>query len=94
MNTSFRNGSTYHVDPTVPLGNGRRVVVTPVNDPDASGLVIGFGAFLLPPNPCAELTIGSKKYYPCCGEYIGASTVPGGGSGASGGGVYRIMLFQ
>jgi Flp pilus assembly protein TadG len=94
MNTSFRNGSTYHVDPTVPLGNGRRVVVTPVNDPDASGLVIGFGAFLLPPNPCAELTIGSKKYYPCCGEYIGPSTVPGGGSGASGGGVYRIMLFQ
>lgn len=94
MNTSFRDSTTYHVDPTIPLGNGRRIVITPVNDPMAAGLVIGFGAFLLPPNPCAEVTVGPKKYYPCCGEYIGAGTVPGGGSAGSGGGAYRIMLFQ
>lgn len=94
MNSTYRDATTYHVDPSVPLGNGRRIVIAPVNDPMAAGLVIGFGAFLLPPNPCAEVTVGPKKYYPCCGEYIGAGTVPGGGSAGSGGGAYRIMLFQ
>ena len=94
MNSVFRDGTTYHVDPEIPLGNGRRIVVAPVNDPMSAGLVIGFGAFLLPPDPCADVTVGPHTYKPCCGEYIGASTLPGGGASGSGGGAYRIMLFQ
>lgn len=94
MNSAFRDATTYHVDPAIPLGNGRRIVVTPVNDPLAAGLVIGFGAFLLPPDPCAAVVVGPQAYNPCCGEYIGAGTLSGGGSSGSGGGAYRVMLFQ
>ena len=70
MNTSYR--SSYEVaEPRPPAGNGRRLVAVPINDPLSNGVVIGFAGFFLPPDPCAEVQIGNKKYYPCCGEYVG-----------------------
>ena len=83
--------------PRPPNGNGRRIVFAPVNNPSAAGLVIGFAGFFLPPDPCADLTLGAHTYQPCCGEYIGAVTsTGGGGSGGAGSeaGSYRIVLFQ
>ena len=83
--------------PRPPNGNGRRIVFAPVNNPSAAGLVIGFAGFFLPPDPCADVTLGAHTYSPCCGEYIGAVTgTGGGGSGGAGSeaGSYRIVLFQ
>ena len=83
--------------PRPPNGNGRRIVFAPVNNASAGGLVIGFAGFFLPPDPCADLTLGPHTYRPCCGEYIGAVTgTGGGGSGAAGSapGSYRIVLFR
>jgi hypothetical protein len=86
MNNSYR--SAYN-------GNRRRIVVSPVNDRD-SGLVIGFGGFYLPNVPCAQVTVGNKKYDPCCGEYIGSVLESGGGSPGTGAnsGAFRVVLYQ
>jgi Flp pilus assembly protein TadG len=71
-------------------GNGRRVVTVAVNAHDDPGTVTGFGAFLLPPNPC-----GLKNTDPCCGEYIGAALEFADHPGASsGGGLFAVKLFQ
>jgi hypothetical protein len=72
-------------------GNGRRILVLPVNDHTAAGLVVGFGAFFLPLGiPC--LADNNKA---CCGEYIGPALV-GGKRKAAGapGKVYAVRLFQ
>ena len=97
MRTLYRTAYNTVDLPRPPNANGRRIVVAPVNDPSAAGLVIGFVGFFLPPDPCADLTLGPHTYKPCCGEYIGAVTsAAGGGSGAAGSvtGSYRIVLFQ
>ena len=79
-------------------GNGRRILIVPVNDPvqssiDGAAYVIGFAAFFLQ-NDFAS-------YYgntdPLCGEYIGAGTVYSrqpGPTPSSPGTFYVPQLFQ
>lgn len=97
MRTLYRSAYNTVDLPRPPNGNGRRIIFAPVNNSSAGGLVIGFGGFFLPPDPCADVRLGGHTYQPCCGEYIGAVTSTGaGGSGAAGSeaGSYRIVLFQ
>jgi len=97
MRTLYRTFYNTADLPRPPNGNGRRIVFAPVNDPNSAGLVIGFAGFFLPPEPCADLTLGAHTYSPCCGEYIGPVTnTGGGGSGGAGSasGSYSIVLFQ
>ena len=81
--TTAPNFSAYH-------GNGRRILIVPVDDGQPSPHVAGFGAFFLDPSPC-----GSGNATSCCGEYIGAavefSNHQGGGIG---GGLYQVALVQ
>lgn len=62
-------------------GNGRRLLICPVNDGGDSGRVIGFGVFLLHSDSCG----GNND--PCCAEYVGNAAVLG--SKGKGGGVQR-----
>ncbi len=97
MRTLYRTFYNTTDLPRPPNGNGRRIIFAPVNDPNSDGLVIGFAGFFLPPEPCADLTLGNHTYEPCCGEYIGAVTSTGGGGRGGAGsatGSYRIVLFQ
>jgi len=94
MKSTYRDATTYRVgDQRPPDGNGRRIVTVPVNDPQASGVVLGFAGFLLPTTPCAEVRVGNKKYYPCCGEYIGPVTRTGRPSAGSGG-LFEVALVR
>jgi len=81
--TTSINYSTY-------TGNGRRVLIVPINNGSDPAQVVGFGAFFLPVNAC-----GSKNVSPCCAQYIGPalefSNHPGA---ASGGGVYQVELVH
>ena len=84
-------GQTYFAPP----GNNRRIVNMPVNDSDNGGLVVGWAAFLLPPEPCMAIDWGGNKAgTPCCGEYIGPGVGGGGGGAADFTGLFRIMLFR
>ena len=97
MKSDYRSAYNTVTLPRPPNGNGRRLVITPINDPMQNGLVVGFVGFFLPPVPCAPVTLGKHTYEPCCGEYVGAvinSGGSGGGGAASGTGSYRIVLFQ
>ena len=97
MKANYRSAYNTVTLPRPPNGNGRRLVITPVNDPQQSGLVLGFAGFFLPPDPCAEITVGAHTYEPCCAEYVGSvinSGGNGGGGAGSGTGSYRIVLFQ
>jgi hypothetical protein len=71
-------------------GNGRRVLIVPVNNGSNPAQVVGFAAFFLRPSAC-----GAKNTSPCCAEYIGPalefSNHPGA---ASGGGVYQVELVH
>jgi hypothetical protein len=72
-------------DPAAPryadyAGNGRRLVIVPVNDP-ASDTVLGFAGFFLSPEPSSFA------------EYVGAALLPGR-KGAGPAGVYRVSLIQ
>jgi len=94
MKSVYRDSTTYRVgDTRPPDGNGRRIVTVPVNDPMSSGVVIGFAGFLLPPEPCAQVRVGNKKYYPCCGEYVGPVTRTGRPA-AGGGGLSEVALVR
>jgi hypothetical protein len=61
-------------------GNGRRLVIVPVNDP-VSDTVLGFAGFFLAPEPSSWA------------EYVGAAVLPGR-KGAGPAGVYRVSLLQ
>jgi len=94
MKSTYRDLTTYRVgDQRPPDGNGRRIVTVPVNDPAASGVVLGFAGFLLPTTPCAEVRVGNKKYYPCCGEYIGPVTRTGRPAAGTGG-LFEVALVR
>jgi Putative Flp pilus-assembly TadE/G-like len=71
-------------------GNGRRILIVPVNDAQATPHVAGFAAFFLRPSPC-----GSGNASSCCAQYIGSgvefSNHQGGGVG---GGLYQVSLLQ
>ncbi len=78
-------------------GNGRRILVVPVNDDLNPARVVGFAAFFMPPGMC-----GPQNTSPCCAEYLGPGLVDsshkgsgGGGSGAgSSAGLYAVRLFR
>jgi hypothetical protein len=70
-------------------GNGRRLLVVPVNNGGDPSVVVGFGAFLLPPNAC-----GNGNVTPCCGEYVGPAVISGKKKAGGGTGMYALKLFQ
>lgn len=79
------------------LGNGRRVIVAPIQDPalsqgngNGSDVVIGFGSFLLDP---ANTISGSSGAI--CATYIGPANMNGaGGTGSDGTKIYKTVLIQ
>jgi Flp pilus assembly protein TadG len=80
--------------PRPPGANGRRIVTVPVNDP-ASNDVVGFAAFFLPLDPCADSPpYNGRTYNPCCGEYVGSVTLNGGAAPGPGAALYRPVLLQ
>jgi hypothetical protein len=69
-------------------------VTVPVNDP-ATNQVVGFAAFFLPLNPCADSPqYNGRRYNPCCGEYIGSVTLNGGAAPGPGAALFRAVLLQ
>jgi Flp pilus assembly protein TadG len=69
-------------------GNGRRLMITPINNGQEPAIVVGFGRFLLEANSC---TTNQK---PCCAIYLGNNPVIGSVKpGAGGPGLYRVKLF-
>jgi len=91
MQTRFdEDTDTTSTDYSTYTGNGRRLLIVPVNNGSNPAQVVGFAAFFLPPNAC-----GSKNVSPCCAEYIGPalefSNHPGA---ANGGGLYQAELVH
>jgi hypothetical protein len=71
-------------------GNGRRILIAAVNSNTPAALVVGFGAFFLRPNACANGNAGV-----CCAEYIGSALSFSSRKGAAvDGGLYAVKLFQ
>ena len=93
MNETMRTAYNTVTLPRPPNGNGRRIVVAPINDP-STGIVIGFAGIFLPPVPCAAIQVGNKTYEPCCGEYIGPVMDTGSPAAAWGAGAFRAVLFR
>ncbi len=79
-------------------GDGRRILIVPVNDPaqstiDGAAYIAGFAAFFLQ-NDFVSL-YGTVD--PLCGEYIGPATLNSlqpGPTPASPGAYYAVQLFQ
>ena len=70
-------------------GNGRRMIVVPINDGANSSLVVGFGLFLI-----TEASCSTSNVKPCCGVYLSNSPVLySDKKGAGSGGLYRVKLF-
>jgi hypothetical protein len=70
-------------------GNGRRILVVPVNNHTGTPTVAGFAAFLINYNPC-----GGNNNSPCCAQYIGAALAPNRKAASSTGGLYEVSLFN
>ena len=79
-------------------GNGRRILIVPVNDPvqstiDGAAYIIGFAAFFLQ----NDFASSNSNVDPLCGEYIGPATLNSmqpGPTPASPGTYYVAQLFQ
>ena len=70
-------------------GNGRRLMITPINNAQEPAIVVGFGRFLLEANSCTNNNL------PCCAVYLGNNPVVGSTKpGAGGSGLYRVKLFN
>lgn len=70
-------------------GNGRRLLLVPVNNGAEPATVAGFAAFFMPPGIC-----GPKNTSPCCAEYLGAGVADSAHKGGGGAGLYRVKLFR
>ena len=71
-------------------GNGRRLVIVPVNDNTDAAAIVGFATFFLPKNSC-----GHSNVTPCCGEYVGSvSLLNSKHPGAGGAGLYTVSLMR
>jgi len=70
-------------------GNGRRLLLVPVNDGGEPATVAGFAAFFMPPGIC-----GPQNTSPCCAEYVGAGVADSSHKGAGAAGLYRVKLFR
>ena len=80
--TSSSTYSTYN-------GNGRRLLVAPVNDGGDPARVVGFAGFFLPPDACGN----NNK--PCCAEYVGPVLLSGKRKAAAASmGLYKVKLFR
>jgi hypothetical protein len=80
------------------IGNGRRVVIAPINDPTlATGngenrevTIVGFGSFLLDRGATISGSSGSL-----CATYIGPASTAGGSSGGTDGTkIYSVVLYK
>ena len=70
-------------------GNGRRFLITPVNNAQEPAIIVGFARFVLEANSCTD----NNK--PCCAIYLGNNPVIGSTNpGAGGSGLYRVKLFS
>ena len=88
-----------------PLGNGRRFVVVPINDP-ATDTVLGFAGFFLHQDVCSVggdsllgngnqgNAQGGGNVQTCCAEYVGPALVPGRKATGPNAGAFRVKLFQ
>jgi Putative Flp pilus-assembly TadE/G-like len=71
-------------------GNGRRLMVLPINDNGSPLRVAGFGAFFLPPETCPT----GKNSSRCCAEYVGPALMGSNHQAAGDPGLYSVKLFQ
>ena len=79
------------VDYSTYTGNGRRLLLVPVNDHTPTGLVLGYAAFFLPLDSyCLD-----NNNFACCAQYLGPAVL-GGKKKAAGpaGNLYAVRLFQ
>ncbi len=70
-------------------GNGRRLLLVPVNNGAEPATVVGFAAFFMPVGIC-----GPQNTSPCCAEYLGAGVADSPHKGAGAAGLYRVKLFR
>ncbi len=83
-------------------GNGRRMVIVPVNDPtwdpiagESRDIVLGYGLFFMPDMLMCGPPGGGAMVSPCCAEYVGSAMVPGRRSAREPGGpAYKLRLFE
>ncbi|HYM08297.1 MAG TPA: hypothetical protein VEU11_17225 [Terriglobales bacterium] len=71
-------------------GDGRRLVIVPVNNP-ANDVVLGFGLFLLHSDICGSANDNTAS---CCAEYVGSALVPGRQAGDPNAGAYKPRLLK
>jgi hypothetical protein len=76
-------------DPSLYSGNGRRLLILPVNDSTPAGRIMGYGSFFLPANTCLN------NNEACCAQYLGPAVV-GADNKAAGpaGNLYTVKLFR
>jgi hypothetical protein len=73
------------------IGNGRRVVFVPVNNPYDGDRIVDFAAFFL---PVANKVCGTSNVDPCCAEYIGPGLMFGAPSASQDAGVFQTKLLK
>jgi hypothetical protein len=73
------------------VGNGRRVVFMPVNNPFDGDRMVDFAAFLLPVD---TEVCGTSNTAPCCAEYLGPGLLFGRTPATETAGVYRTRLLR
>ena len=73
------------------VGNGRRVVFVPVNNPYDGGRVVDFSAFFLPVD---SQVCGNTNVSPCCAEYLGPGLLFGRTPATEAAGVFRTRLLE
>lgn len=80
--------SNYAAYSAVGRGNGRRLVVMPVNSGSPDYIVRGFGAFLLP------MTYEHTGNSSWCAEFVGAYVMGSARGRVTGAGAYMVRLVQ
>lgn len=84
-----QNTDTTHTTAAAYNGNGRRLIITPVNNAQDPPVVVGFARLLLEALSC------TNNNKPCCAIYLGNNPVIGSTKpGAGGTGLYRVKLFS
>jgi hypothetical protein len=73
------------------VGNGRRVVFVPINNPYNEDRIVDFAAFFLPVD---SEVCGTSNTDPCCAEYIGPGLLFGRTPATQVAGVYRTRLLK
>ena len=84
------NSATYAEYEANDTGNGRRLVVVPVNNAHHDNIVLGFGLFFL--LLAEEYPQGGNQ--PFCAEFVGPYVQGSRHNGAGGAGAYSVRLVQ